>query len=175
MNFETRHILRWGIPGWYFIVNVYFVILSQEGYSLLYDRQLVIPSILVMLLGVPLGFIIYQPYHALSHIFARDNTKEWNLLLYKEEKDERDFLSKRYAYMLTVLHGYGSLITSIIISLLFIFIYMCIQHVSISVYWLQLTINFILLIVNVINYSYTQYSFNKFVNHFLQEKNKAPS
>lgn len=170
MNFETRHILRWGIPGWYFIVNVFFVILSQKGYGLLYNSQLILPSILVMLLGVPLGFIIYQPYHSLSHIFAKDNSNKWNLLLYGEKKGKRKFLSDRYAYMLTVLHGYGSLISSITISLIFIIIYMYSKQIPTSDLLFQLIINCILLIVNIINYAYTQLNFNKFVNSFLQEK-----
>lgn len=168
MNFETRHILRWGIPGWYFIANVFFLVGSYKGYGIYQNTEALLSSILIILLGVPLGFVIYQPYHAVSHVFSKDFTLEWNTMLYNEEcNDKREFLSRRYAYMLTVLHGYGSLISSIILSLLLIFIFLFANNLELNIFLIQILINIFLLIVSLINYFYTQKNFNNFVSRFI--------
>ncbi|MCC2248847.1 hypothetical protein JUJ52_02590 [Virgibacillus sp. AGTR] len=167
MNFDTKHILRWGIPGWYFILNLTIAVSAIVGYEWMVNGQFIVPTIIITLMGVPLGYILHQPYFFISNIFANNTTVKWNLYLVNEDKDRRDFLSQRYAYLLTVIHGYGSLLSSIFISIISVFIISTINGtMDTEIRWL-LVINLVLSIFVFTNFMYYQKSFSKFIRSIL--------
>ncbi|HAM79798.1 hypothetical protein [Ornithinibacillus bavariensis] len=70
MNFDSRYLIRWGMPGWLFLLWVYtkFII---DGRIKLTDIDLQLTNILSNVLiftviGLIVGFIIYQIYFSLS-------------------------------------------------------------------------------------------------------------
>lgn len=167
MNFETRHILRWGIPGWFFLINVIIGTLSVFGYNMLMKDNFIIHSIIITLAGVPLGYIIHQPYFLIANMFAKDNTVEWNLHLLSRDKDERDFLNFRYGYLLTIVHGYGSLISSIIISIVTVLSIVYINSTINTTIWWLIIVDSVLLICLIINFLHSQRNFTRFVKKVL--------
>lgn len=172
MNFDTKHIMRWGIPGWYFILNIVLVVSFIFGFEWIISTQFIAPSIIITLMGVPLGYILYQPYFFLSNFCYKDYTLDWNLNLLKQEnEDKRDFLSKRYAYLLTVIHGHGSLLSSISISILTIIIISCINHIfNIKIMWLLIS-NVLLFFIVFVNFTHYQKNIIEFIKKVLDKDN----
>lgn len=166
MNFETRHILRWGIPGWFFLINVIISILSIFGYEFV-EHNFIIHSIIVTLAGVPLGYLIHQPYYLIANIFAKDNTVEWNLHLLTRSKEDRDFLNFRYGYLLTIIHGYGSLISSTMISMVTVLLIVYKNGTINATIWWLLLVDSALLVCLFINYIFSQKNFTRFVKKVL--------
>lgn len=61
MNFETKYLIRWGIPGWVFIFWLFFYFsFTQNDYSEFIKNVPLLISLIVA--GVPLGYLIYQVY-----------------------------------------------------------------------------------------------------------------
>lgn len=170
MNFDTKHILRWGIPGWYFIINLVIAISFIDGFKWISDNSYLTTSIIVMLMGVPLGYVIYQPYFFLSTKINRDRGIEWNLYLLKQCDDKRRFLSYIYGYYLTVIHGYGSLLSSVIFSEIAFVFTMILYGYNLKVLCLS-AINIILFFIVLDNYKHYQNTFDTFVDDILK-KNK---
>lgn len=67
MKFETKHLIRWGIPGWIFIFWLFYEFLFLKSINPL-DSKLVDISkgftLLISLtaLGVPIGYLLHQMY-----------------------------------------------------------------------------------------------------------------
>lgn len=77
MNFDTKYLIRWGIPGWVFIIFVGGVFVCLK-YSHLQDLTLNISSIFGLLVslgffGVTLGYLMHQVYFSVNW-----NSKENN-------------------------------------------------------------------------------------------------
>lgn len=61
MSFETKYLIRWGIPGWVFIFWLFFYFsFTQNNYSEFVKNVPLLISLIVA--GVPLGYLIYQIY-----------------------------------------------------------------------------------------------------------------
>jgi hypothetical protein len=155
MNFETKYLIRWGIPGWVFIIFSYFTYLSYEKKNLLgYEftvTQLLGIMISLGFVGIVLGYLMHQIYFSVNWIFSkqsskimqktldiidkRDNIKDidkykfdhhkayfmfeyhWQKLLVLQEEKQRDYISERYRYLLSTIHGLGALLVSILFSI----------------------------------------------------------
>jgi len=158
MNFETRYLIRWGIPGWVFIL------FCSTAYYSIYHKQLMkidvnIPNLLGLIIslgfiGVVLGYLMHQIYFSINWLFSNQSTKiilsmlskieqakkfnitetdtphvkyykmefEWHKQLSLLDEDQRDYISNRYRYLLSTIHGLGALLVSISTCIIFIFI-----------------------------------------------------
>ncbi|WP_044893560.1 hypothetical protein [Bacillus alveayuensis] len=70
MNFETKYLIRWGIPGWYLLGWVGFLIYQNDPWqirSFLATNNNILALItifttLFVIFGVLLGYLLHQYY-----------------------------------------------------------------------------------------------------------------
>ncbi len=67
LKFETKHLIRWGIPGWVFIFWTLYQLLFLKGINPLDTKVADVKTGLTLLLsltalGVPVGFLLHQIY-----------------------------------------------------------------------------------------------------------------
>jgi hypothetical protein len=156
MNFETKYLIRWGIPGWVFIVFSYVCYLSY-GKNLFLGNEFTVTQLLGIMIslgfvGIVLGYLMHQMYFSVNWIFSKQSSKimeklfdiiehpegikgidryrfdhhkayfmfefHWQKHLILSDKDHRDYVSERYRYMLSTIHGLGALLVSIVLSIL---------------------------------------------------------
>lgn len=128
MNFETKYLIRWGIPGWimvmvllpYFII-IYFDSLSKHVSSA--SDLLAIGAVLTVL-GVPLGYLLNQIHHSVFWVLPKLIFGSWNKY-FKEELKVDNYIANhakgiekqnRYRYLLSRKHELGALTLSLFIS-----------------------------------------------------------
>ncbi|WP_368652380.1 hypothetical protein AB4Y30_11515 [Ornithinibacillus sp. 4-3] len=172
MNFDTKHILKWGIPGWYLIINIVVAVSSLIGYEWITDSGYLTPSIIITLAGVPLGYVIYQPYFFVSTLMYENKGNQWNILLFKmSDETKRLFLSNRYGYFLNNIHGYGSLISAVIISLIYLIVLAFIHEFNTEIFML-IIMNIVLVVIVSFNFKHYQKNFENFINQIIRELKK---
>lgn len=128
MNFETKYILRYGIPGWMYILGIvsylfftntqYIEVLLLKGESI---SILGFGAILAGI-GVPIGYI----FHLMSMFFSWIIIKDWNSFFEDEiELDKKiinmkngDKIRERYRYLLSQVQGLKALLISLIVIIL---------------------------------------------------------
>jgi hypothetical protein len=158
MNFETKYLIRWGIPGWVFILFSYSSFISVGGHSSIFKNNFTVPQLLGILIslgfiGVVIGYLMHQVYFSSNWIFTNQSSKiiyklldliddgkgfnikeheksqhkayyaieyQWQRHLLLLDDDKRKYISERYSYLLTTIHGLGALLVSIICSLIFV-------------------------------------------------------
>ena len=84
---NAKQAIRWGIPGWlfflFFLANhtfylyVFHLLLKKENFGITtvfnsYDISFSTILVIVGILGIPIGFIIYQLYFVLSRTLPKD-------------------------------------------------------------------------------------------------------
>ncbi|MDQ0861612.1 hypothetical protein [Bacillus sp. V2I10] len=79
MNIETKYLIRWGIPGWVFILFSYISYLSVEN-GVLFTKDFTVPQLLGVLIalgfvGVVIGYLMHQIYFSLNWIFTNQSSK----------------------------------------------------------------------------------------------------
>lgn len=169
MNFDTKHILKWGIPGWYLIINIVVAVSSLIGYSWIIDNDFLTPSIIITLAGVPLGYVIYQPYFLVSTLIFENKGNELDVLLYKiSNETKRSFISKRYSYFFNNIHGHGSLLAAVIISLIYLVVFVFIYECTIEILLLVI-LNVVLMVFVYVNFNHYQKHFDEFINIISRE------
>ncbi|MFP5114836.1 hypothetical protein ACSU64_21000 [Bacillaceae bacterium C204] len=67
MKFETKYLIRWGIPGWVFIFWLFYAFIFLKDINILDVKSLELSKGLALLislaaLGVPVGYIFHQIY-----------------------------------------------------------------------------------------------------------------
>lgn len=129
MNFETKYLIRWGIPGWimvmvllpYYIV-AYYDFLNDTLLSSITDI-LALGAVLTVL-GVPLGYLLNQIHHSIFWVCHRKKNDGWDKY-FKEEIDIDEYFDKdekfqakrdRYRYLLSKKHEVGGVSISLILS-----------------------------------------------------------
>jgi hypothetical protein len=156
MNFETKYLIRWGIPGWVFIVFSYVSYLSY-GNNLFLGNEFTVTQLLGIMIslgfvGIVLGYLMHQMYFSVNWIFSKQSSKimekmfaiiehtegingidrhrfnhhkayfmlefHWQKQLILSDKDHREYVSERYRYMLSTIHGLGALLVSIVLSII---------------------------------------------------------
>lgn len=75
MTFETKYLIRWGIPGWvliFWILYYYFALLHINPADItIKDGSKVVTSIIALTaLGVPVGYLLHQTYFLVMWIFG---------------------------------------------------------------------------------------------------------
>ncbi|KRF46413.1 hypothetical protein ASG98_17750 [Bacillus sp. Soil531] len=160
MTFETKYLIRWGIPGWvliFWILYYYFALLHINPADItIKDGSKVVTVIIALTaLGVPIGYLLHQIYFLSAWLFnmaARLNVDEivnqienfpyerdnegnkiwgewahedyfhmeyiWHTVLVKLGEDGGAYWEARYRYLLSTIHGLGSLWVSLFISLI---------------------------------------------------------
>jgi hypothetical protein len=156
MNFETKYLIRWGIPGWVFIVFSYVSYLSY-GNNLFLGNKFTVTQLLGIMVslgfvGIVLGYLMHQMYFSVNWIFSKQSSKimekmlaiiedkekipgiskhsfehhkayfmleyHWQKQLLLHDEDHREYISGRYRYMLSTIHGLGALLVSIVLSII---------------------------------------------------------
>jgi len=82
MNFETKYLIRWGIPGWVFVLNIslYFLFSGSaevQDFFLKTNNATEIIAIAASLtiLGVPIGYIFHHIYFACYWLICTKHRK----------------------------------------------------------------------------------------------------
>ncbi|WP_227397337.1 BA5345 family protein [Jeotgalibacillus aurantiacus] len=170
MNFDTKYLIRWGIPGWVFILITspflleVFNDLVVNTFNTNSNIVAVSAVAILTLIGVPLGYIMNQIHHSLFWVipktgFESERYFKDEILLdnYFNAHKNGDELRKRYSYLLTRKHELGAVMVSCILSTLIniIVIFNIGDILIISWYGLYflLTLFFLFLIVKSRNYS----------------------
>jgi hypothetical protein len=111
MNFETKYLIRWGIPGWIFIFWLFFYFIFTKSNDVEVMKNLPLLVSLVVL-GVPLGYLIYQIYFAWFWTFRIKNSlSEFRMNLGERFSSDHSFgiihenRNKDYFYLEHVWHS----------------------------------------------------------------------
>lgn len=175
MNFETKHIIRWGIPGWVFLLSaiLYFYLDNPVSLnSLLGKDGFILVGIGAILagLGVPIGYLIHQISMFFGFVIVTKRNRyfkeeyELDRLIMDGEKGDR--IRTRYRHLLSRVHElralkYSHLLSAILISCLEIFV----NKQYNSWFWILLTINILLFIIVQVNQTY----FNDNLKFFIKK------
>lgn len=137
MNFEARYLIRWGVPGWVFIISIgfYFVLIEYtlfdqnriESISSLLDKstELLAAAAFLTIVGIPVGYILNQIHHVWIWVIRVNWKKYFRMELklnevFYEARNGKE-LKDRYSYLLTRIHELGSIVVGLEISLAIIF------------------------------------------------------
>ncbi|MES9771751.1 hypothetical protein ABWK50_12160 [Priestia megaterium] len=79
LNFETKYLIRWGIPGWVFIVFSYISILIYERENA-FIKDFTVTQLLGILIslgfvGVVIGYLMHQIYFSIKWIYSKQSSK----------------------------------------------------------------------------------------------------
>ncbi|MBQ4867468.1 hypothetical protein IHQ11_13265 [Priestia megaterium] len=79
LNFETKYLIRWGIPGWVFIVFSYISLLIYESKSA-FIKDFTVTQMLGILIslgfvGVVIGYLMHQIYFSIKWIYSKQSSK----------------------------------------------------------------------------------------------------
>lgn len=133
MNFESRAFVRYGIPGWYFALSV-FITLKYVGIDILDVTGLtgdLFSSVILVLSGVPVGYILYQFYFYNIHKKYKNDTPDWNIFVYSDVNVEsREYINERYKHMLRKIHELGVLKITVFLSFLIVYLPMYFMYFS---------------------------------------------
>jgi hypothetical protein len=199
MKFESKYLIRWGIPGWVFIFLVGLPLINIH-YDSLISKNFSMPQILglfasLALFGVPLGYLMHQFYffvnwlrrdhrtfdNALALVekglfvepecWKIDNVRDyfyfefiWQRELIKLDKEKREYISERYRHFLTTIHGLGSLLVSLITSLIFNG-YIIVKEYKELIPW-QFIVYLFIIVILIYSTLRTFNYYSKNLNHF---------
>lgn len=79
MNFESKYLIRWGIPGWVFILFTYITYLSYKK-SLFLGSEFNVTQLLGIMVslgfvGIVFGYLMHQMYFSINWIFSNQSSK----------------------------------------------------------------------------------------------------
>lgn len=79
LNFETKYLIRWGIPGWVFIVFSYISLLVYESKSAIIKDFTVTQMLGILIslgfVGVVIGYLMHQIYFSIKWIYSKQSSK----------------------------------------------------------------------------------------------------
>lgn len=189
MNFDTKHLVRWGIPGWIMIMVLgpYFIFSYEEILKMSSSVNLIAVGAFLTVTGVPLGYLLNQIHHSLFWVSPRwkllsKSMKKgtWNQYFINEiNMDELFFINKvggkkreRYQYLLSRKHELGGVTVSLGISVIVIFIFNCVSRFHIVWPWLYCICVFFLCLVVWNSRNYTSRNIEIYTQHYLIESNE---
>ncbi|WP_437830583.1 hypothetical protein ACQRXC_03870 [Niallia taxi] len=128
MNFDTKYLIRWGIPGWLMVMCLfpYFIIInfSYLAKHVSNATDLLAVGAALTVLGVPLGYLLNQLHHSLFWVLPKWWKRKW-VEYFKEEiqmdeyfdgDEKREKKRERYRYLLSRKHELGGIVVSLGIS-----------------------------------------------------------
>jgi hypothetical protein len=169
MNFDARHVIRWGIPGWVFLLSILLYIFfdipkylvdlkGKDGLSIIGLGAILAGS------GVPIGYLIHQ----ISMLFGFIVRTKRNKYFKEEFEMDKLFFTNptgdkmriRYVHLLTRVHELRALKYSLLLSLFVILILGVYQKHINTYFYISMAINFTLLVIVHFNQKYFNDNFN---------------
>ncbi len=179
MNFEGKHLVRWGIPGWTYIMAVlsYFLVVdTSKTLKLLFIGDFPLVGATALLIG--LGIIIGHLIHRLSMFFGFLIWNKWETYfkseyeldkIIKDEKNGKE-VQRIYSYRLGNLHALRALTTSGILSAITLTILLRVYLYSKYGLYLLVGISILTLIIHI-NYVY----FKKNLDFYIEKVKEGTS
>lgn len=177
MNFETKYLIRWGVPGWIMILTLFpFLFITFFG---LFDGKIGFKATDILTLGaaltvigVPLGYILNQVHHSLFWVIPHLRKKEWEAYFKDEIKADEKFLSvdvfkkERYAYLLSKKHELGGVAVSLTTSWLAILL-INIFYGNALWSWIYFAVVTILTLLSILSRNYTTQNVHYYFYEYL--------
>ncbi len=178
MNFETRYLVRWGVPGWIFIIiiGVYLGLIEYGNRDELLDKvignapNLLATAAFLIIIGIPVGYILNQVHHVWIWVM-RVKWKEYFQMELEiaeriaEKKERAEELRDRYNYLLNRVHELGGLFVALTPTLIFLFFYHLKYH---SWNFLEMLFFILLFIISLIVFfsrNYYRRNLDAFTNY----------
>ncbi|MCM3396795.1 hypothetical protein M3638_02940 [Oceanobacillus profundus] len=183
MNIETKLLVRYGIPGWYFILWL-FILSKFSGVDIEKVSGLssdILSSVVLTVLGVPIGYILYQIYFITTHAEHKNSTPNWNIFVFENiDREDRDYVSGRYSHMLRGVHEAGVLQMTFFLSAVSVFIIPAIIRINSSEFEkLSILVAFSFSMLNIVlalavnkNYRFKQEELKQFIDGIKQSVKK---
>lgn len=133
MNFDTRYLIRWGIPGWIFMIfsSLYFLVRDFNNFIEFFPTgsgtSIVAIGAILTVLGIPIGYLFNQIHHTITFVWLR--IFEWDRYFKFESQFEYYMFScnskddntgekihERYRYLLSRIHEIGGICIAIVSS-----------------------------------------------------------
>lgn len=176
MNFDVKYLIRWGIPGWIYLVSVlsYLLTVDQGILNFFKDSKGSTSLALIALitaLGVPIGYLIHQVSMLFGFVFWNNRKvyfkQEFELDKKLFEMQNGDKFRGRYVHLLTRVHElralmFGHLLTCINILVLLM------EYEANKAFWIVLGINLFLIVITFLNQKY----FSDNLSHYKKEIKK---
>ncbi|MBG9756067.1 hypothetical protein J2B92_12345 [Lysinibacillus sphaericus] len=130
MNFDTKYLIRWGIPGWIFTLTIlpyltvmYSDFLPQE----FIEKNIFVVGASVTLIGVPVGYFLNQVQFLITWVIPKSFDNSWGTYFDSEFKvnsrfKENQEFKERYRFLLAKKHEVGSILSGFGLSTLIIFL-----------------------------------------------------
>ena len=178
MNFETKYLIRWGIPGWLFLMALTPFIIWEYGEYLsdtISNKNLLVLGTFVTLAGVPLGYFFNQLHHLFGWVLPRMFKSGWNDY-FKDEirvdnllaKEKNDHYRERYRYLLSKKHEVGSVLSSFIGAFLIVFFNLLSPRMTTFEFWYT-----IVLIIFIVFWYYLRKYSSANIDVYFEELLKA--
>ncbi|WP_426554093.1 hypothetical protein [Bacillus velezensis] len=189
MNFESKYLVRWGLPGWVFMlfITLLFVInnpsyitqvIQYKGFSLVGFTALAAG------LGIILGHIIHQISLFFWFVLPEYRKRKWLVYFDREFKIDKRIIEEElgegikdiYSYRLGQLHARRGLLTSLMLAFLaqIIFCYLDPNLLNEKTITLGF-INGVLIMIMVINYHYFDRNLEYFMDRVKELENNSDS
>ncbi|KAA0563658.1 hypothetical protein F0342_12695 [Bacillus sp. CH30_1T] len=200
MNFDTKYLVRWGIPGWILIMILgpfTFFQFREDVLEILKAVNALALGAFLTVLGVPLGYMLNQIHHSLfwvvrlfkfsSEIKRQDGwydyfKKEIQLdkHFYNATTSEKIEISKmkqeRYRYLLSRKHELGGLMVSLFIATLVILGIILLKGLVRDWWsiwsWIYLGVTSILLVLITMSRWYSSKNIDMYFKELLKEANR---
>ncbi|QGM30512.1 hypothetical protein GI482_09045 [Bacillus sp. N3536] len=187
MNFDTKHLVRWGIPGWILIMILGPFIYIQFQTSIekfIEDSNTLALGAFLTVIGVPLGYLLNQIHHSLFWVIKKikisrkiKKQDEWykyfrqeiqvDKMFFKDELGQRK--KERYQYLLNRKHELGGVTVSLGIVCLVQIIVNCIKGTILG--WPMIYFVLSLLLLGIISISrwYSSKNIDKYFEQYVKE------
>jgi lysylphosphatidylglycerol synthetase-like protein (DUF2156 family) len=194
MNFDTKYLVRWGIPGWILIMILgpfIFIHFNTELKGLAGNMSIVALGAILTIIGVPLGYLLNQIHHSITWVFVRTgkfrpilnwvfkkDRESWNDYFSKELKLD-DYLKSdgelrtRYRYLLSKKHELGGLTVSLFVTNVVILFTNIILEITAGWSWIYLVITMILLILIWLSRNYSSRNIEIYFSEYLKRANES--
>jgi hypothetical protein len=181
MNFETKYLIRWGIPGWIMVmvlfpyfVATYFDFLSEHVST---SSDLLAVGAILSVLGVPLGYLLNQIHHSLFWVLPKklSKTNTWEKYFEEELVIDKLFDSEekhsnkrvRYSYLLSRKHELGGITVSLGISAIVIGLTNLIAENHHVWTWVYFVIVLVLFRIILLSRNYSSDNIQKYHDHYM--------
>ncbi|QPA31360.1 BA5345 family protein [Thermaerobacillus caldiproteolyticus] len=176
MNVETKHIIRWGIPGWIYIISLisYFIFSTPEllvSLKTKYGLTILSLSAILAGIGVPVGYLIHQ----ISMLFGFVISHKWDKY-FKEEydldskiigADNGEKIRERYRHLLSRVHELRALKYSNGLSMLTVVAILYLYSNTLAGLIIS-AINFLFVIIVHVNQKYFEANLKFFIKRTIE-------
>ncbi|WP_345807571.1 hypothetical protein [Bacillus pumilus] len=178
MNFESKYLVRWGVPGWVLMlfVTTFFLINFPEKFMNIIDSDkfsIVGFTAFAAVVGVIIGHLIHQISLCCGFVlYELLKFGNWNNYFQRELNVDRQIIETDklgsnikniYSYRLGQLHARRGLVTSLIISGILITGSLFKGYNNCGT-WVLCIVNLFLIIIMILNYIYFDKNLRFFMN-----------